>query len=496
MSFKLSKHMFLSKAKVKAQQILVLCALLVATQACRKPVADDPQPVETNENVKVNNWIYDVMSELYFWNTDLPKTPNKNVKPTTFFDGLLKKPDDRFSFITEDYAALIGSLSGVSKEAGYEFNLFLEAEGSSNVIAYVVYIKDNSPASNVDLQRGDIIFKINDTQITTNNYRSLLRQLGSDHTVTYRRYNEATKAYTEMPRVALSAVELPENPNFLSQVIEADGEKIGYFVYNFFAPGANPNDKAYDNETTQIINRFKLEGIRHMVLDLRYNGGGYVSSAVNLASLIGRGVDETKVFYRNQYNSLVQNQILNDPRYGEDFLTTKFVNKPENIGNQLTGKLVVLVSGRTASASELVINGLRPFMEVTIIGDKTTGKNVGSIPIEDEDDPENNWGLLPIVFKSFNSLGQSDYGNGFNPNITVRETSERLRPLGDPNELLLRTAIAHITGKPVPNPESIGGAQARAAAPEAIGSSLDLKVRQGQMIDNTKPASAYGLLFK
>ncbi len=489
--------MFFNILKRRSQQLLMCAALLVAIQACRKP-EEAPQPVETNENTKVNNWIYGVMSDLYYWNKSLPANPNKNAAPNTFFDRLLKKPDDRFSFITPDYDALIGSLSGVTKEAGYEFNLYLESEGSSNVIAQIVYIKENSPAKAAQLMRGDVIYKINNTQITTSNYRSLLGQMGSNHTVDYRRYDVATKGFKDQPQVALEAVVLPENPNYISKVIEAEGEKIGYYMYNFFAPGTDNNDRTYDNEMSQIISQFKAQGVKHLVLDLRYNGGGYVSSAVNLASLIGRGVDNSKIFYKNEYNPDVQKEILNDPRYGEDFLTTKFVNKPENIGNQLTGKLIVLVSGGTASASELVINGLRPFMDVTIIGEKTTGKNVGSIPIEDEKDPNNKWGLLPIVFKSFNSLGQSDYGEGFTPNITVRESSERLRPLGEPTEIMLRKAIEHITGKPIPVPESSmgSGAQARVAAPEVIGRSLDRTVRQGQLIDNTKPADAYRFLLK
>lgn len=122
--------------------------------------------------------------------------------------------------------------------------------------------------------------------------------------------------------------------------------------------------------------------------------------------------------------------------------TPSIVNA-ENLGNSLEGNQVnILTSTRTASASELIINGLRPSMDVFIMGDQTTGKNVGSIALDDEDNEENTYGILPIVSQSFNSLDQSDYTTGFTPDILVKESQERLLPLGDVNEFPLRTAIS------------------------------------------------------
>ncbi|MFY8079029.1 MAG: peptidase S41, partial [Flavobacteriales bacterium] len=103
-------------------------------------------------------------------------------------------------------------------------------------------------------------------------------------------------------------------------------------------------------------------------------------------------------------------------------------------------------STRTASASELIINGLKPYMDVFLIGDKTTGKNVGSVAFEDKENPKNKYGILPFISRSFNSLDQSDYTTGFAPNIEVKESSERLKPLGDVKELLLRKAQPVLKG--------------------------------------------------
>jgi carboxyl-terminal processing protease len=470
---------------LRFQRFLLWGAILVAVNACKDPEKDVPQPQES-ANSKINTWIYDAMSEVYYWNSDMPKDLSKEQEPDVFFNQLLKKPDDRFSHITPDYDALVNSLGGINKEAGYEFNLYKESSDNSNVIAQITYIKGNSPAQTAGLERGDRIYKINNAQITIDNYKSLIGQISSAHTINYRRFDINANGYVDKEQLSLSTVELPENPNYINKVIEVNGEKIGYFMYNFFAPGSS-EDKKYDEEMNQVFSRFKAEGIQHLVLDLRYNGGGYVSSAVNLASLIGRGVDDSKVFYRNEYNSALQEYFRNDPKYGEDFFNTKFIKKDENIGNQLTGKLVVLVSNRTASASELLINGLKPFMDVTVIGKTTVGKNVGSIALNDKDNPENKWGILPIVFRSFNSLGQSDYGTGFVPDVEVSEIDERLQPLGDPSELMLRRAIEYISGTLARSAERPLGSE---PSLEQVGSSLDLKARQEQLIDNTLPKDA------
>ena len=139
--------------------------------------------------------------------------------------------------------------------------------------------------------------------------------------------------------------------------------------------------------------------------------------------------------------------------------------------------MYVLTSAGTASASELIINGLKPYMDVFLIGDVTYGKNVGSIPIEDEDNPDNLYGLLPIVTQSFNSLDQSDYSTGFTPNIAVNENTERLKELGDVNEIMLRTAIEQITGVP-------SSARVTKLDRVELANTLESKTRTGQMIES------------
>src|SRR5690606_26075889 len=413
--------------------------------------------------------------EVYLWLNDLGTPIAEDSDPEDYFEALLNRPTDRFSVIYPDYQELINSLSGVYLDAGYEFTLYRESASSNNVIAEISYIKKNSPASNVDLKRGDFITKINGTQITLDNYSELMDAISSTHTLSYARFDEGAEAFVAKPDVTLTAVQLAENPIYLDSIYTINGEKVGYFVYNFFAPGPGENSVVYDSEMDAIFGEFKSEGIDHLIVDFRYNGGGYVTSAVNLASLIAPGVASTSVFSKTKYNSFLMSEVEQLRN-----VQTTFLAKSQNLGNTLKGNRVyILTSTRTASASELIINGLKPYMDVFLIGDQTTGKNVGSVAFEDEENEKNNYGILPISSQSFNSLDQSDYTEGFAPNVSIKESAELLRPFGDLNELLLRTAISNITGIP-------SGARFQQLNREDVGSTLDKKTRSGVLIEDAK----------
>ncbi|WP_439474114.1 S41 family peptidase [Algoriphagus formosus] len=458
--------------KIKIQKAFYLIAF-IALGACNSE-DQNPPPVDPGSEVAVNRWIQEVMDQVYFWLDDMRTPVAETSAPEDYFESLLFRPTDRFSAIYPDYQELINSLNGVTLESGYEFILFRESQNSDNVIAEITYIKKNSPAASAGLRRGDIIRTINGQQMTVENFRDVLEDISSTHTVNFLRFNEETEAFEDQGDVELNAVQLAEDPNFLDTIYTIDNQKIGYVVYHFFAPGPGSGSTAYDQEMDAIFAKFKAESINHLIVDFRYNGGGFVSSAVNLASLIAPGVTQNDIFSKTKYNSFLSGF--------DDFqnVQTPFRTKAQNLGNILSGNRVfILTSSRTASASELIINGLRPYMDVFLIGDVTTGKNVGSIPFEDEENPQNTYGILPIVTQSANSQDESDYTNGFTPNISVREVEERLRPFGDINEQLLRTAISEITG------QSPSGRIQKLSRSD-LGSTLDHKVRTGRMIENIK----------
>ena len=446
----------------------LILSLFVVVVSCDDN--DDPTPAGISQNdIRINDWIQENMEYWYLWSNELPGSPDKNKKPDEFFQSLLTD-DDRFSWIQENYQDLLNSLQGINREAGFEFVLYKE-DGSENVIAQILYVKPASPAENAGLKRGDAITHVNNQQLNTSNYQAVLKSITEGNfSITYKPLLIDEEKFDVAKTVSLTSVIYTENPNYLSKVIDVGDKKIGYYVYNFFSSGTDGNRQKYDAEMESIFAGFQSKGITDLVLDLRFNSGGSEVSANNLASLIAPS-PQNKIFFRREYNPQVEEEILSDPGLGESFLTSRLEAKAQNIGDLLSGRVYILTSTRTASASELIINGLNPYMDVFLIGDVTYGKNVGSISIYDENDSQNTWGMQPIIVKVYNSLNQSDYSNGFSPDIHDEDNDPYIYPLGDPREELLGKAIEQITGAPFP------GRKTQGEKKEIIGHSLDSKRR-------------------
>ena len=246
-------------------------------------------------------------------------------------------------------------------------------------------------------------------------------------------------------------------------------------VYEQFNPGPNGVSKnLYDQKMEAVFERFKKVSINELVVDLRYNAGGYVSSATVLGSLIGK-VNDNDIFYYKEYNASVTPDL--EKKYGKDFFYQKYSAKSQNVGAGLN-KVYFLTSTSTASASELLINGLKPFMEVILVGGKTVGKNMGSITISDSK-KKIKWGLQPLVTKSLNGLKKSDYNTGFIPNYAVNEGVE-LYPYGDQRDKLLGLALDLILENPIARSATANQNASKDLQVE-IGSSLSAKSGGGNM---------------
>ena len=433
---------------MKYYKVVVISSVVFISLLACEDDSGDVQPTDslTPEN-SVNNWIFSQLDFWYFWREELPADVSRDQEPDNYFDAL-KFSGDRFSILVSDFQSLVNSLDGIVLEAGYELSLFQET-GTENVLGAITYVKENSPAKDVGLTRGDIIRSINGAEMNTENFRDVLADISLDHSIEYLRFNQDLESF-ETFTADLTVIQLSENPHFLDTVyMRQNGKKVGYYVYNFFSQGVGSGTE-YAEQMDNIFGKFRLEGIDELVLDLRYNGGGAVSASTNLASLIAPSVGSSDIFYRYDWNDQIEQSIINDPSVeADDFFTGNFVVKSENIGDQLTSNRVYVLVGRgTASASELIINGLTPYMEVIIIGETTVGKNVGSITLEDTVNTNSEYGMLPIVFQIANSAGQSDYANGFTPGglYQVDDLQLPLKALGDVEEPLLATALADIDG--------------------------------------------------
>lgn len=359
------------------------------------------------------------------------------ANPSELFNGLLfdRTNTDKYSVIYSDYSVLEGALSGNTKSNGVDFALRAKPGSATEVYGWVRYIVPNSDASTKDIQRGDIFYAVNGITLTRENYIDLLST--ENYTLNLADYNGGNITPNDQS-VALTKTNLAENPILLNTVITQGEKKVGYLMYNGFYG-------QYDNQLNTVFGNFKSQGVTHLVLDLRYNSGGSVNTATKLASMI-TGQFPGQLFAKQQWNEKAQ-------AYYESKSPNSLLNKFYTGLNGLNlTKVYILTSHSSASASELVINCLKPYINVIQIGDKTTGKNVGSITLYDSPtfakkdvNSSHKYAMQPIVLKIVNKDGFGDYTAGIAPNIEVIEDHGNLGVLGDVNEPLLSVALENIS---------------------------------------------------
>jgi carboxyl-terminal processing protease len=423
----------------------------------------DEDDVAAPTNLEVNDFIWKGLNLYYLWQADVPDLSDNKFanqaelngflsgysKPESLFESLLYKPEslfptdavDRFSWIVDDYLELEGQLQGTTNNNGVEFGLSRKTSGSSELFGWVQYIIPNSDASTKNIKRGDIFYGVNGTQLTISNYQALLFGSNNDYTLNMADINGG--AFTPNGKtVALTKTILDENPILVNKVIVSGSHKIGYLMYNAFYPN-------YDTKLNEAFGTLKSQGITDLVLDLRYNRGGSIQTSTRLASMI-TGEFTGKVFAKEQWNAKIESYFAaNDPESLKNLFTDKIGTTP--INSVKMTKVYILTSASTASASELVINGLKPYMTVVQIGDITTGKNVGSVTLYDSPtfgkenrNPKHRYAMQPLVLKIVNGAGFGDYQNGLKPDFSLKETISTLDVLGSTTEPLLSLAIGKI----------------------------------------------------
>jgi carboxyl-terminal processing protease len=418
---------------------------------------EDMDDVAAPPAQEINDFIWKGMNLYYLWQADVPNLADKRFanqaelnlfltgysKPEDLFDALrVDKSIDRFSWIVSDYLELEGMLQGTTKNDGMDFGLYRKATNSDDIFGWVRYIIPNSDASTKDIKRGAIFYGVNGTQLTVSNYQTLLIN-AENYTLNLADFDNG-KITPNGKSVQLTKTELAENPILVNNVIENGGHKIGYLMYNGFYPN-------YDTQLNEAFGTLKTQGITDLVLDLRYNSGGSVLTATRLASMI-TGQFTDKVFSKQRWNDKINAYFeTENPDALKNLFTNKIDDAPINSLN-LT-KIYILTSKSTASASELVINGLKPYIDVVQIGDITTGKNVGSITVYDSPtfgkenrNPNHRYAMQPLVLKIVNADDFGDYFNGLDPTYALKENLVDLGILGNSTEPLLSTAIGKITG--------------------------------------------------
>lgn len=433
--------------------LLSIIALSLSIISCEKD-----NDTKVNDAHIINEFVLENMNNYYLWTDNISNTldPKSTEDSKAFFEQMrylgsgVDLKGDPWSFITDDLQGLKDYFKGIRKTIGYYLFPYYLEDGTDNFALVVAYVYENSPAADIGLKRGSVIMKIDGNYLNRDNANDLL---GKDsYEITLGTFDADQKKFViSDTKKSLSAIELNTNPIIKSEVYNINGTKVAYLLYNSFI-------HEYDKELITEFEKYKTDGVTELVLDFRYNGGGSVASALNISSMIAPQSAIGEVFLKKQYNDELQEYLKNNPDFGQEFLEDNLESKAygsiddgivgTDLPNLNLSRVYIIGLDGTASSSELVINGLKPYMQVITVGKKTHGKYVASITIESEEYP--NWAIQPIIFKSANANDVTDYWNGFDADLEIEDAPY----LGDfgyntetsTGELMLSVAIDDITG--------------------------------------------------
>jgi carboxyl-terminal processing protease len=424
----------------KLHGLISFIALLILGTSCQKNTEDlvaNPSPAPSGNGggtvastpavLKDSSLL--LARDIYLWNTQIPASFNAQsyadpaaimtaIQPYSIEAGF-STAVDRWSFAMkktewDQMSAGMSSLSTTSSEGDFGFSVFFKAEGDLRVRL----VEPSSPAGNAGVRRGWKIVSFNgSSNITTANSSAIVDAV----------YYSASSSFTFLKpdgttvSVNLAAGHYTEKPVYLDTVYRVQGKTIGYLVLNSFLG----NTSQIGAEFQRVFSKFSGAGVTDVVVDLRYNGGGYVSLAEQLGNYLIKSSANGSLMMTQTYNAAnsQNNQVTNFRKAGSVNLTDVYF----------------IVGRSTASASELLINNLQPYMDVKIIGPSAThGKPVGFFPIAVGD-----WYIFPVSFRTTNKLGAGNYFNGIP--VTAQIADGLDKDWGDSNETCLASAIRNIT---------------------------------------------------
>ena len=401
-------------------------------------------------------WIDETMMQNYLWNDQMTKLKQKDYfgAPEDFlkkrvWNKALDGKGDRFSRIIEKATVPTREASNGMSSYGFEFELITDPLGATqHNLARVLLVYPESPANEAGLKRGDWIAEVNGEQLTMSNSQSLVS--GGAIRLTRKAIvgNDENRTWETTDTLSLTASRFVEkNPFFVAETLELEGHQVAYLMYNQFTTGPNdlPSETIYGEQMIQLFSQFKAVQPDAFILDLRFNPGGYLSCAVQLASLLAPVSALGNECFQLKFNETTDPQIQS---IGFDASM-----REQNLN---LNKLYVLVSPSTASASEAVINGLIPYIgkdNIILIGEKTYGKPVATNVFKNE---ELDFDLQLVTAYVLNSKGEANYNAGMSPTYKVTEpdVTAPLFPLGDPAEYLLNYALQLITMGTPPETDS------------------------------------------
>jgi hypothetical protein len=390
---------------------LLICCIAFLVITCERDILNPEQ------NKLTRSVLYDIMKEWYLWYDTMPAVnPGDYHSLNALLDALRYKPTDRWSYVmsTEEYDMYYGQ----GEYIGHGVGLVGDDEGR----LWTGWIYNGSPAKELVVERGWQILIINGENITNEtNLDSLLGddKVGVVNSFTFRKPGgQTTNLDIEKKIVDVNSV-------LHSEIINLNDIKVGYLAYQHFLVTSV-------EELDAVFKEFQDNNIDDIVVDLRYNPGGQVDVAQHLGSLIAGEYAIKRDFVRLEYNDQKSERNLTRP-----FLDLEYMITP------IPERVFFITTRRSASASELVINGLmgligliRPF-EIYLVGDDTHGKPVGSISARYIDST-----LIPITFRYMNRKNEGDFFDGLPANSYIEE--DITKDFGDPEETLLQEVLYYI----------------------------------------------------
>ncbi len=420
---------------------IILIALVFSLSGCFE---DNDDVIIKASTKSIQDFIYKGLQTYYLYKDNQPDLANNRFEseqaysdflnsyesPASLFNHL-QVSQDRFSFLVSDYRVLENALNGTNQTSGMEFGL--RRTTNNEVFGYVRYVLPNTPAAEKGIERGMLFNRVNETYLTQNNYRSLLDQ--TNYTIGLATFQGGI--LSDLPTtISLNQIQYTENPVFISEVFSIENKNIGYLMYNGFT-------SRFDAELNNAFGNFKAANLDELIIDLRYNSGGNVETCNDLCSMI-TGQFEGEVF---------TNQVYNNNFETRQRLFNSKISNGATINSLNLNKVYVLTTEATASASELLLSSLRPYIDVVQIGTTTTGKFQASVTLYDSPDYSRNnrnlghrYAMQPLVLKTVNANGFTDYFEGITPTYQQPEDYTNLGELGSLDEPLLNKAISIITG--------------------------------------------------
>jgi carboxyl-terminal processing protease len=388
--------------------VIILSWSLVFT-SCRKDDDDDePGNIENQE-------FYDLMTDWYFWYDLMPEIdPDLYASPYEVLEALRQRPVDRWSYISTK--AEFDAYYRDSKFIGYGFGSAWDQDGKLRVS----FIFNSTDMYEEGVRRSWIIERINNTTVQPGmNINQMLgaNEVGVTNTFLFRIPDGTTR------EMAVQKKEVFMNTVLHREVIETANGKVGYLVFkNFTQPSFDELDETFAH--------FATEGIEDLVLDMRYNGGGQTNVANYLSSIIGGEGLKGEPFARYMYNDKQSPERDFTDNFGSDAK-----RQPPYAG---FNRLFTIATRQTASASEMVINGLSPFIDVYIVGDNTYGKPMGMNVFTYRD----LYAFVPVTFKIANARDEGDYFDGLPADSPAPDDLSRV--FGDPEEESLKEVLNYI----------------------------------------------------